>query len=89
MRKKRVMRKKRFFFDLMRNGHIFPSKVFHFQCIHKLFFSREMGNIRACKEVRLQKRIKFRLSELHLLKFKLLKNEELFWKSFPIFCKMF
>ena len=35
----------------MKNGHIFPSKVCHFHYDHRFLFSREMGNIRAYKEV--------------------------------------
>ena len=38
----------------MKNGPIFRSKVCHFQYYPKFFFNREMGNIRACKELRLQ-----------------------------------
>ena len=38
----------------MKNGHIFPSKVFHFYYDERFLFSREMGNIRAYKEVRLK-----------------------------------
>ena len=54
---------KSLFFDLMKNGQIFPSNVFHFQYDHRFLFSTEMGNIRTCKEVWLQKLIKFKLSE--------------------------
>ena len=43
----------------MRNGHVFPSKVCHFQYDHRFLFSRGMGNIRAYKEVRLKWRIEF------------------------------
>ena len=43
------------------NGHTFPSKICHFQYDHRFLFSREMGNSRACNEVRLQKLIKLRL----------------------------
>ena len=50
------------FFDVMKNGQIFPSNVCHFHYDPRFLFSREMGNIRTCKEVRLQKLIKFRLS---------------------------
>ena len=45
--------------DVRKNGHIFLSKVCHFQYQYRFLFSREMGNIRACKEVRLQKLTKF------------------------------
>ena len=54
---------------------IFPSKVCHFQYDDRLFFSTEIGNIRTCKEMRLQK------LEIYIVKivfvlafFKLLKN---------------
>ena len=46
----------------MKNGQIFPSKVSHFQYDHIFVFSREIGKIVMCKEIRLQKLIKFRLS---------------------------
>ena len=49
-------------FDIMKNGHIFPLKFSHFQSDHRFLFSREMKNIRTCKEVRLQKVVKFVLS---------------------------
>ena len=45
---------KSLFFDVMKNGHIFPSKVCHFQYDHGFLFSRETGNIREYKEVRLK-----------------------------------
>ena len=49
-------------FDVMKYGQIFPSKVCHlFE--NRFLFNREMGNIRSCKEVRLQKFIKSRLSK--------------------------
>ena len=50
------------FFDVMKNSHIFPSKDCHFQYDHRWPFSRENGIIRTCKEARLKKLIKFRLS---------------------------
>ena len=50
------------FFGVMKNGQVFSSKVCHFQFDHRFLFSRELGNIRTCKEVRLQKPAKFRLS---------------------------
>ena len=43
------------FFDAMKNGQIFPSKVCHFQYDRRFLLSREMGNIRTCKKVHLQK----------------------------------
>ena len=45
-----------YFFDVMKNGHIFPSKVCHFQYDHGFLFSRETVNIREYKEVRLKKK---------------------------------
>ena len=50
---------KSLFFDVMKNGQIFPSEVCHFQYDHRILFSREIGTIRTCKEIRLQK---FRLN---------------------------
>ena len=62
MRKKCATRKINLYvLDVMKNDQIFPSKVCHFQYDHRFPFSREMGNIRRCKEVHLQKRIKFGL----------------------------
>ena len=40
--------------NVMKNGHIFPLKVYHFQYDQIFLFSREMGNIRAYKVVRLK-----------------------------------
>ena len=34
------------FFDVMKNSQIFPSKVCPFQYDHRFVFNREMGNIR-------------------------------------------
>ena len=42
------------FSDVMKNSQIFPSKVCHFQYDQRFLFSKEMGNIRAYKEVRLK-----------------------------------
>ena len=53
---------KSLFFDVTKNGQIFPSKVCHFQYDHRFLLSREMGNIRTCKEVRLPKLTQFKLS---------------------------
>ena len=44
-----------YFFDIMKNGQIFPSKVCDFQYDNKFPFSRKMENIRGSKEVRLLK----------------------------------
>ena len=38
----------------MKNGHIFPLKGCHFQYDHGFLFSKETGNIREYKEVRLK-----------------------------------
>ena len=43
-----------YFFDVMKNGHIFPSKVCQFQYDHGILFSRKTGNIREYREVRLK-----------------------------------
>ena len=51
-----------YFFGIMKNGQSFPSKVCHFQYDIRFRFIRKMGNIRSCKEVRLQKLTRFRLS---------------------------
>ena len=45
----------------MKTGQIFPSKVCHFQYSHRFLSCIEMGNIRTCNEVRLQKHVKSRL----------------------------
>ena len=50
-----------YFFDDMKTGQIFPSKVCRFQYNHRFFLNREMENIRASNEASLQKRVKFRL----------------------------
>ena len=63
IRNKCVIRKiNLFFFDVMKNGQIFPSKVFHFQYDQRFLLSREMGNIRTCKGRTLQKLTQFTLS---------------------------
>ena len=46
----------------MKNDHIFPSKIWHFQYDHRFLSAREIGNTRTYKEARLQELIKFRLS---------------------------
>ena len=43
------------FFDAMKNGQSFPSKVCHFQYEKRFLFSREMRNIRVYREVRLKR----------------------------------
>ena len=53
---------KSLFFDVTKNGQIFPSKVCHFQYDHRFLSSRQMGNIRTCKEVCLKILTQFRLS---------------------------
>ena len=55
MRQKSAIRKiNLYFFEFMKSGHIFPSKVSHFQYDHGFRFSRETGNIREYKDVRLK-----------------------------------
>ena len=51
-----------YFPDVMKNGQTFSSKVCHFQYDHRFLFRREMGNIRRCNEIRLQKHIQFGLT---------------------------
>ena len=51
-----------YFFEVMKNGEIFPLKVCHFQYDHRFLFRRETRNSRTCKEVCMQKLIKSRLS---------------------------
>ena len=64
--------------DVMKNGHIFPSKV---QYHHRFLFSREMESIRAsyvCKNV-----LNFNCQDsICFAFFKLFKNKESFGKSF-------
>ena len=62
IRNKCFIRKINVFFDIMKNDQNFSFNVCDFQYDHRLTFSTEMGNIRTCKEVRLQKRMKFELS---------------------------
>ena len=83
---------KSLFFDVMKNGLIFPSKVCHFQCDHRFLFSREKGNIRACKQVRLQNLLNLDCQDsICFAFFKLFKNEESLRKSFsfPFSAKCF
>ena len=55
IRNKGVIRKiNLYLFDVMKNGHIFPSEVCHFQYDYRSHFSRKIGNIREYKEVRLE-----------------------------------
>ena len=55
IRNKRVITKlSLYFFEIMKNGHIFSSRVLHFQYDHGFLFIRETGNIREYKEVRLK-----------------------------------
>ena len=67
LRNKCVIRKMNlYFFGFLNNGQIFASKVRNFQYNHRFLFSTEMGNIRTCKEKRLQKLIKAALSRYYL-----------------------
>ena len=52
---------KSLFFVVMKNDQIFLSEIGHFEYDHGFLFSRVMWNISSCKEVRLQKLIKFKL----------------------------
>ena len=89
IRNKCVIRKINYF-DVMQNVQIYLSEIVYFEHDHRFPFSREMGNIRSCKEVRLLKlqvvRIVFLLAFL-----KLLKNEDSFGESFsfPFLAKYF
>ena len=57
IRSKCVTRKIKFYFvDVMKNGHIRPSKICHFHFDHRFIFNRE---IRSITKISLQKRIKF------------------------------
>ena len=74
------------FFGVMNNGQTFCVNVCHFQYHYRFFFSREMGNIRTCQEIRLQKlyyisvvRIVFVLAFIELL-----INEESFGSNFSL-----
>ena len=55
--------KESLFFKVIKNGQIFSSNVCHFQYDHRFLFSREMRNIGTYKDIRMQKLVKFRLSE--------------------------
>ena len=50
-----------YLFDIMKNCQIFSSKICHFQCENRFLLSREIGNLRTCREVRLQKLTQFKL----------------------------
>ena len=70
IRNKCVIRKiSLYFFDVIKNGKMFPSKVCHFHNDSRFLFNREMWNIRSYKEVRLQKLIKFKLSGQYSIRF--------------------
>ena len=51
-----------YFFDVMKNGEMFSSKVCHFQYNSRFLFRRETRNSRTCKEVSMRKLTKSRLS---------------------------
>ena len=70
---------KSLFFEAIKNGRILPSKACHFQFDNRFPFGIEMGDIRSCKKIKLQK---LRIVSV-LAFFKLLKNEKSFRKSFP------
>ena len=54
-----------FFFGDTKKVQIFPWEIGHFERDHRFLFSKQMGNIRSCNEVRQQKLVKFRLSGLY------------------------
>ena len=55
------------FFKVIKNAQIFLSNACHFRYDHRFLFSREMRNIGKCRDIGMQKLVKFRLSEQHLL----------------------
>ena len=62
MKSKCVIRKRNLYLlDVVKNDQILSSEVCNFQYDRKLLFNREMGNIRSCKEIKLEKLIKFML----------------------------
>ena len=80
IRNKCVRRKINFyFFELMKNGQFFPSKVSHFQYDHIFVFSRETGNIITCKKVPLQK---LPFSSFHFLQNILIETSNVCFKNF-------
>ena len=60
-KKQMCYKKKDFLFQIMKNVQMFPLEAGRFEHEHRILFSREIENIRSYKEVRLQKRIKFKL----------------------------
>ena len=48
--KKNVFKKIDLLFDFMKNIQVFHSEIGHFEHDNRFNFSREMGNIRSCKE---------------------------------------
>ena len=91
VRNKCVM-KKIYIFWCHKNGQIFSSKVCHFQYDHRFFFSREMGNIRTCKEVHLKNLLDLDCQDsIRFGIFKLLIKEKSQGKSFsfPFSAKCF
>ena len=48
----RYINNKSLFFNVKKNVQIFSSRFCHFQFDHRFLFSREMGSIASCKEVR-------------------------------------
>ena len=55
------------FCKVIKSGQIFPSNVCHFRYDHRFLFSREMRNIGKYRDIRMQKLVKFRLTEQYLL----------------------
>ena len=78
------------FFDVMKNGNIFPAKVCHFQYDDRFLFSREMENIR--RRYVWKDLLNFDCqNSICFAFFRLFKNDESFGKSFsyPFSAKCF
>ena len=65
-----ITKRNLYFFDVVKNGQILPSKVFDIQYDDRHLFSRKMENIRSFKEVILEKRTKFMLLQYSFWYFK-------------------
>ena len=82
MRNKRVIIKiNPLFFDVMKNGNVFPSKVCHFQYDHRFHFSRETGNIKGYKEVRLKIKNRLGIFSSHFVYNILIENSNISYLS--------
>ena len=88
MRNKCIMREiNLYFLTLWKMAKFFLQK---FVVLNMITVSKEMGNIRKCKEIHLQKLIKFRLSGKYSL-WQVVYKWRIIWEEFllPISCKMF